>query len=200
MRSQAIRTLATASSGATNAPKLSVADKAKLARILRVNHAGEIGADYIYRGQLWALRNDPKVAPIIQHMWEQEKKHLRTFDDVLGANRVRPSALRPLWEAAGFALGAATGLIGKEAAMACTEAVETVIGQHYNDQLRDLMTMEDSEGVKELQQVVKQFRDEELEHLDTAVELDSKKAPLHSALNFVIQTGCRAAIWIAKRV
>lgn len=66
-------------------------------------------------------------------MWDQEKHHLAVFDDMLAQNRVRPTALRPFWEAAGYALGAGTALLGKEAAMACTEAVETVIGQHYNE-------------------------------------------------------------------
>ena len=66
-------------------------------------------------------------------MWDQEKKHLNSLDKILSENRVRPSALRPLWEGLGFALGVGTALLGKEAAMACTEAVETVIGTHYNE-------------------------------------------------------------------
>ncbi len=66
-------------------------------------------------------------------MWEQEKKHLYSFNRILGENRVRPSMLTPVWEGLGYALGVGTALLGKEAAMACTEAVETVIGQHYNE-------------------------------------------------------------------
>ena len=72
-------------------------------------------------------------------MWDQEKEHLAKFNELLPAYRVRPSALRPLWDVSGFALGAGTALLGREAAMACTVAVETVIGEHYNDQIRDLM-------------------------------------------------------------
>lgn len=66
-------------------------------------------------------------------MWDQEKHHLKVFDGIVSQYRVRPTALRPIWELAGFALGAGTALMGKEAAMACTEAVETVIGGHYNE-------------------------------------------------------------------
>ncbi|KAJ3044009.1 ubiquinone biosynthesis monooxygenase Coq7 [Rhizophlyctis rosea] len=111
---------------------------------------------------------------MIQHMWDQEKLHLSVFDDLLSKNRVRPTALRPFWEMAGFALGAGTALLGKEAAMACTEAVETVIGHHYNDQLRELLKINHPE-VDKLRLIIKRFRDEELEHLDTAVEEDAKK-------------------------
>ncbi|KAJ3077475.1 ubiquinone biosynthesis monooxygenase Coq7 [Quaeritorhiza haematococci] len=168
--------------------------------MLRVNHAGEIGADYIYRGQLAVLGRDKKVGPLIQHMWEQEKLHLETFEKIIGENRVRPTALRPMWEAVGFALGAGTALLGKEAAMACTEAVETVIGEHYNDQLRELLKVEGNEDVEKLKSVIKQFRDDELGHLDTAVLHDSKKALLYPGLTAVIQQGCKAAIWLASRV
>ena len=64
-------------------------------------------------------------------MWDQEKKHLATFDRIIAQHQVRPTLLYPLWKVAGFTLGAGTALMGREAAMACTEAVETVIGEHY---------------------------------------------------------------------
>ena len=105
---------------------------AKIRQMLRVNQAGEIGANYIYKGQLRILSND-SVKPLLQDMLEQERIHLKVFDSILSENRARPSALRPIWEIAGYALGVGTALLGKEAAMACTEAVETAIGQHYNE-------------------------------------------------------------------
>ena len=105
----------------------------------------------------------------------------------------------PVWRVAGFTLGVTTALMGKEAAMACTEAVETVIGDHYNDQIRKLIDLDPAKH-EELKQVIKKFRDEELEHLNIAVDLDAKKAPLHSALTTVIQTGCKAAIWISTKI
>src|SRR5687767_1537435 len=94
-------------------------------RILRVDHAGEHGAVRIYEGQL-AVLGDTPAAATIRRMAEQERKHLDTFDRLLPQHRVRPTALSPLWHAAGFALGAATALLGERAAMACTVAVEEV--------------------------------------------------------------------------
>ncbi|KAF9399169.1 ubiquinone biosynthesis monooxygenase Coq7 [Podila epigama] len=100
---------------------------------------------------------------------------------------------------AGFALGAGTALLGKEAAMACTEAVETVIGGHYNDQLRELLKI-DHPDIAELRKTVQQFRDDELEHLETALEHDAQKAPQHELLSNAIKQGCKAAIWISSKV
>lgn len=117
---------------------LTAEEKEKIATMIRVDQSGEVGAYYIYRGQIAVLGHNPKLRPLLEMMWEQEKVHLDLFNDLVGEHRVRPSLLRPLWEVAGFAVGASTALMGKEAAMACTEAVETVIGEHYNDQLREL--------------------------------------------------------------
>ncbi|KAJ3213694.1 ubiquinone biosynthesis monooxygenase Coq7 [Dinochytrium kinnereticum] len=110
-----------------------------------------------------------------QHMWDQEKRHLDVLNNLLAKNRVRPSALRPLWETLGYALGAGTALLGTRAAMACTEAVEEVIGEHYNDQIRELIKFEDHEEIRKLVEVIREFRDEELGHLDLAVFHESKQ-------------------------
>lgn len=131
-------------------------------------------------------------------MKAQEVVHLAKLDDLMVARRARPSALLPIWHVAGFALGAGTALLGKEAAMACTVAVETVIGEHYNDQIRELLAKGYDEA--ELMAILKQNRDEELEHLDTGLEHNAEQAPFYEAISAVIKTGCRAAVWAAKRV
>lgn len=157
-------------------------------------------------------------------MWDQEVHHLDTFNKLIAKHRVRPTAMRPLWNIAGYALGVGTALLGEKAAMACTEAVETEIGGHYNDQIRALLDMlkDDKEllksgELKELIDTIREFRDEELEQyvspdftqedcidqipsLDTAVEHDAKGADGYVILSNVIRGGCKAAIWISSRV
>ncbi|KAF9928258.1 ubiquinone biosynthesis monooxygenase Coq7 [Linnemannia zychae] len=179
--------------------RLSKEQRELLEEMIRIDQAGELGANWIYRGQYAVLGSDKKVGPLLQHMWDQEKHHLKVFDGIVSQYRVRPTALRPIWEIAGFALGAGTALLGKEAAMACTEAVETVIGVHYNEQLRELLKI-DHPDIDELRKVVKQFRDDELEHLETAIEHDAQKAPQHELLSNAIKQGCKAAIWISSKV
>ena len=114
-----------------------VAGRRDIERFLRVDHAGERAAQQIYRGQLAILRNHA-TGPQIQHMMEQEVEHLEAFEDLLNERQVRPSLLDPVWGAAGFALGAVTAAMGPKAAMACTIAVEEVIGEHYADQAERL--------------------------------------------------------------
>lgn len=165
-------------------------------KMLRVDHAGEIGARQIYAGQLAVFRGTP-VGSVISEMADQEKKHLDAFDRLVVERRVRPTAMLPIWNVAGYALGLGTALIGKEAAMACTVAVEEVIAEHYNDQVRTLLDWEEEE---ELRALFREFRDDELEHKDTGIEHDAEQAPFYKAMSNVIKVGCRTAIAITERV
>ena len=129
-----------------------------------------------------------------------EEVHLRTLARLMAQRRTRPTALLPLWHAAGFTLGAATGLLGREAAMQCTVAVETVIGEHYNDQIRDVLATGRGEVEAQLTDIFRRHRDEEMEHLDTATSRGAADAPFASILGGVIQAGCRLAIAVARRI
>lgn len=168
----------------------------RLAEYLRVNHAGERAAQTIYKGQLAVLKRHPQAAEI-QHMMEQEQEHLDTFDSLLNDYRVRPSLLDPVWGVAGFMLGAATAALGPKAAMACTIAVEEVIGTHYDHQVQDLQSRQEE---PELAETLARFRDEELEHRDIAVEHDGQQAPAYGLMKAIIQTGCKTAIKIAEKI
>uniref|UniRef100_A0A2K5VUY7 5-demethoxyubiquinone hydroxylase, mitochondrial n=1 Tax=Macaca fascicularis TaxID=9541 RepID=A0A2K5VUY7_MACFA len=168
-------------------------NRAVVDRIIRVDHAGEYGANRIYAGQM-AVLGRTSVGPVIQKMWDQEKDHLKKFSELMVTFRVRPTV-----NVLGFALGAGTALLGKEGAMACTVAVEESIAHHYNNQIRKLME-EDPEKYKELLQVIKKFRDEELEHHDTGLEHDAELAPAYAVLKSVIQAGCKVAIYLSERL
>jgi len=178
-----------------------------LDQFLRVDHAGEYGADRIYAGQLAVLGADANSPPekrrtsdLIQHMWDQEKGHLQTFNELLPANRGRPTALLPLWHVAGYALGAGGALLGgARGAMAVTVAVEATITEHYNDQIRTLLE-QDPEGHKDLIETLTRIRDEEQEHHDTGLEEDAEKWPLYAPTVAVVKAGCKAAIWVSERV
>ena len=106
-----------------------------LEEIIRVDHAGEYGASKIYDGQIAIFGKSSKLGKTIQHMADQEQEHIDKFNELILEHRVRPTALLPLWNVAGYALGASTALMGEKAAMACTVAVEKVIGEHYQEQL-----------------------------------------------------------------
>lgn len=164
-----------------------------LERIVRVDHAGEYGAVRIYEGQLAVLGNSNK-ADVIRHMAEQEREHRDKFNELIGARRVRPTALMPVWHAAGFALGAATALMGERAAMACTAAVEEVIDEHYAKQAAAL-----GDDEAELRETIEKFREDELEHRDTAIAHEAEETPGYEALSAVIKKGSKLAIWLSER-
>jgi len=176
-------------------PVRAFASKADIDKIVRVDHAGELGADRIYAGQMAVLGHTDK-GPTLQHMWDQEKVHRAKFEELIRKYRVRPTVMTPIWNVAGFVLGAGSALLGDKAAMACTVAVETVIVEHYNDQLRELM--EDPSVDKELLDTIKQFRDEEQEHHDIGIDHGAEQAPFYKAFTEVVKTGCKAAISISK--
>jgi len=170
------------------------ARRAELARMIRVDHAGEYGAKRIYQGQLAVLGRGPK-GDLIRHMQAQEQVHLDTFAAMIARRRVRPTALLPFWHLAGFALGAATALLGERAAMACTVAVEEAIDEHYAAQAASL-----GEDEAELREVIERFREEELEHRDIGLAHEAEQAPGYRLLSAAIKAGCRVAIAASERV
>ncbi|BBK33968.1 ubiquinone biosynthesis monooxygenase Coq7 [Stella humosa] len=166
---------------------------AQLQRMIRVDHAGEYGARRIYAGQLSVLGRGP-AGPAIRHMAEQEARHLAAFERLIVQRRVRPTALLPVWHLAGYAMGAATALLGEKAAMACTVAVEEVIDEHYRDQVKALG---DSESA--LKDQIEEFRAEELEHRDTALQAGATEAPAYPLLSAAVKAASRLAIRLSER-
>jgi ubiquinone biosynthesis monooxygenase Coq7 len=162
-------------------------------RVIRVDHAGEYGAKRIYEGQL-AVLGRKNEGHVIRHMLEQELKHLDAFEKLMVERRARPSMLFPIWHVAGFALGAATALMGPKAAMACTVAVEEVIDEHYRQQMTDLGASE-----PQITEKIEVFRAEEVEHRDTGLAHGAEQAPAYEMLSGAIKAGSRLAIWLAER-
>ena len=165
-----------------------------IARMIRVDHAGEYGARRIYDGQL-AVLGKSTAAPAIREMAEAEQAHLDAFDALLVERRVRPTALSPVWHVAGFALGAASALLGERAAMACTVAVEEVIEQHYAGQANCL-----GDDEAELRQTLEEFGADEARHREAGLAHGAEQAPGYEALSAAVKRGTRLAIWLSERV
>jgi ubiquinone biosynthesis monooxygenase Coq7 len=166
----------------------------QIAGMLRVDHAGEYGATRIYEGQLDVLGRS-RAAGAIQQMGEAEKRHLARFETLLRERRVRPTLLHPLWNVAGYALGAATALMGERAAMACTVAVEEVIDEHYQRQAERL-----GDDDPALRETILSFRGDEIAHRDLALAHGAAESPAHDLIGAVVKTGSRLAIWLSTRI
>jgi len=166
-----------------------------IARIIRVDQAGEYGAKRIYEGQLSVL-SGTKDEPVLREMADTEVVHLDTFNKIMVERRVRPTVLAPLWHFAGFALGAGTALMGREAAMACTVAVEEVIEEHYSHQAAQLA----SEEEPEILEIIERFRKDEAEHKETALLEGAENAPGYPVLASAVKSCSRVAIWLSERI
>jgi ubiquinone biosynthesis monooxygenase Coq7 len=186
----------------TEAPRVTAEDRlpgdpdreALLAEIVRVDQAGEYGAKRIYEGQL-AVLGKSDAAPALKAMLAQEEVHLAAFNRMMADRAVRPTVLEPVWHVAGFALGAATALLGKDAAMACTVAVENVIADHYAEQAAQL-----GDDEKDLRETITRFRGDEMHHRDVSLEHGAENAPAYPVLTAAISAGTRLAIWLSKKV
>jgi ubiquinone biosynthesis monooxygenase Coq7 len=168
------------------------------AEMVRVDHAGEFGAVQIYRGQRAVFDRLPgkaRTAALLADMEAGEQAHLETFDRMLRERAVRPTALAPVWRLAGFALGAATALMGEKAAHACTAAVEEVIERHYAGQAAEL-----GDSDPELRRTIEKFRTDEIGHKETALGEGAREAFGYAALSTAIKLGCRAAIALSEKV
>jgi ubiquinone biosynthesis monooxygenase Coq7 len=167
--------------------------------MLRVDHAGEYGAVAIYKGQLAVFERQhgkERIVGQLKEMAAEEQDHLDAFDRMLNAGSVRPTVMSPLWNAAGYALGVGTALLGEKAAHACTEAVETVIEEHYGDQVVEL----NEAGETELAARMAKFQEEEVAHKDLAAAEGAAEAPGYPILSAIIRTGCRLAIRISEKI
>ena len=172
-------------------------DKNELHRMIRVDQAGEFGATRIYEGQLAVMGERGPHSAEIRHMAEQEEGHRACFDAFMARRAVRPTALRPFWSMAGYALGAGTALLGPEAAMACTAAVEEEIDRHYSEQLDRLA---EANSDPELSEMIEEFREDEREHRDAALANGAEQAPGYPILSGAIRLGCRVAIKVSERI
>jgi ubiquinone biosynthesis monooxygenase Coq7 len=154
-----------------------------IARMLRVDQAGEYGATRIYAGQLAVMGDRAPHVGEIAHMAEQEDAHRQKFDALIAKRGVRPTALQPVWSVAGYALGAATALIGPKAAMACTQQLEEL-----------------GDEDPELAAMIREFRDDERAHKEAAIAAGAEQAPAYPLLSGAIRLGCRLAIRLSERI
>ena len=172
-------------------------DRQELHRMIRVDQAGEFGATRIYEGQLAVMGDRGPHSAEIRHMAEHEEGHRARFDEMLAKRGVRPTALHPFWSAAGYALGTGTALLGPEAAMACTAAVEEEIDKHYTEQLERLA---ETGADPELATMIEEFREDERQHRDAALANGAENAPAYPLLSGAIRLGCRIAIKVSERI
>lgn len=183
-------------------------EKNKISEIIRVNHAGEFGAKVIYDGQIAALKikKDYETIKIVEEMKAQEVVHFDYFDKEIVKKQIRPTVMQPFWRVGGFAMGFLTAIIDKKAAMCCTSAVEEVIDEHYQGQIdfidkeKEFLPNQEKEEIEELQEKIKKFQEEELEHRDIGYENNAKDLFYFTPLSKIIKSAVKTAIFVSKKI
>ncbi len=183
-------------------------DRKKISEIIRVNHAGEFGAKVIYDGQIAALKlkRDHHTANLVKHMKEQEDVHFDYFNQEISTQKIRPTAMQPIWKIGGFTLGFLTGILDKRAAMCCTTAVEEVIDEHYQQQLdfiakeQIFLDKDEQKKLLALKEKIEKFRNEELEHRDIGYDHHAAELPYFKPLSKAIKLTTKFAIAVSKKI
>jgi ubiquinone biosynthesis monooxygenase Coq7 len=162
-------------------------------RILRVNYAGEYGAVRIYQAQLLVARLAvPDLVPFLEHTLSHEIRHRDRFRALMGPRSVRVCGALPLWGIGGFALGLLTGILGRSAILACTEAVESVVHRHLDKQLAAL-GLDDPE----VSTTIRDIRIEELEHLEFAEQGAAPDSIVWRVVQSVVSGSTTLLIWLS---
>jgi ubiquinone biosynthesis monooxygenase Coq7 len=164
-----------------------------IARILRVNHAGEYGAIRIYGAQISiAKRWYPDVVPALADMLGHEKQHCAAFFAAMPARDSRPCRVMSLWSLGGWLLGVLTAFAGRQSIWVCTAAVEAAVHRHLDDQLHFLAGRD-----AELHAIILSIREEELSHLRHAEGQLNAPGLLQRKLQTAISVITDALIWLS---
>lgn len=168
-------------------------DARTVRRILKVNHAGEFGAIRIYGAQLAVARRFfPAIVPALDDMREDEIRHCRLFRDAMPERETWPCRVMALWSLGGYVLGLLTALGGPNLVWICTEAVESTVHRHLEDQLAFLRTRDPS-----LHALIASIQEEELAHLREAEHNQTRRGPARIILLPVIGWLTDVMIWLS---
>jgi ubiquinone biosynthesis monooxygenase Coq7 len=172
---------------------LSAGEGLTVARILRVNHAGEYGAIRIYGAQIAvAKRWFPDVVPALADMLGHERQHCAAFFAAMPARSSRPCRIMSLWSIGGWLLGFLTALAGRQTIWVCTAAVEAAVHRHLDDQLHFLSGRD-----PDLHAIILSIREEELSHLRHAEAQLGAAGPLQGKLQTAISGITDVLIWLS---
>jgi 3-demethoxyubiquinol 3-hydroxylase len=168
-------------------------DQRTIARILKVNHAGEYGAIRIYRAQIWVARRlYPDLVPFLQETLGHEVNHCALFRAAMVPRGARPCRVMSLWGNGGYVLGFLCALLGRQGIWICTAAVEGAVHRHLQDQLHFLRARD-----RDLHDIILSIQHEELMHLTHAEMRLTASTPITRLLSGSITIATDIVIWLS---
>ncbi|MBC32761.1 MAG: ubiquinone biosynthesis protein COQ7 [Gammaproteobacteria bacterium] len=165
-----------------------------LESFLRSDHAGEVGAVYIYKGIL-SIAKDPDLVEFSTRHLETEKEHLRKIEEILPSSK--RSKLVGIWKIAGYLLGFLPSLFGPRIVFATIEAVESFVEDHYEEQLKYLRAQDNPDHV--LINLLQSCQDDEIEHKnESAIKKKFTPGILLNLWMKIVGWGSSSAVKVAK--
>jgi ubiquinone biosynthesis monooxygenase Coq7 len=171
---------------------LEEADRLESARLMRVNHAGEVAAQALYQGQALTAK-DPRVADAMRRAAAEEMDHLAWCEARLGELGGSTSVLNPLWYAGSFAIGALAGALGDRASLGFIAETEKQVEAHLRGHLERLPAAD-----RRSRAILDQMTHDEVEHGAQAASLgaDELPLPLRSAMRLTSRVMTASSFWL----
>lgn len=178
--------------GSIEESDLSAAQKSHAAGLMRVNHAGEVAAQALYKGHATVAR-DKTIEQQMQHAAAEEFDHLAWCEQRIHELGEAPSRLSPIWYAGAYAIGAASGMLGDRWSLGFIAETERQVCAHLDSHLDDLPA-DDTRS----RAIVERMRDEEAEHGENAVQAGAADlpAPVKMLMRLTAKIMTRTAYWV----
>ncbi|MCB1691361.1 MAG: 2-polyprenyl-3-methyl-6-methoxy-1,4-benzoquinone monooxygenase [Pseudomonadales bacterium] len=172
--------------------ELNAQEKETAARLMRVNHCGEVCAQALYRGQALTAKSG-RVAGSLNQAAREETDHLAWCEARIQELGSHVSYLNPVWYAASFAMGATAGLMGDRVNLGFVAATESEVCRHLDDHLERL-----PEGDDRSRSILSKMRDDEARHESNALEAGGARfpAPVKAVMRGVSKLMTRSTYWI----
>jgi ubiquinone biosynthesis monooxygenase Coq7 len=171
---------------------LSAAQKSHAAGLMRVNHAGEVAAQALYKGHATVAR-DERIEQKMQHAAAEEFDHLAWCEQRIHELGEAPSRLSPVWYAGAYAIGAASGMLGDKWSLGFIAETERQVCAHLDSHL-DGLPVEDARS----RAIVEKMRDEEAKHGENAVEAGAADlpGPIKTLMRITAKVMTKTAYWV----
>jgi 3-demethoxyubiquinol 3-hydroxylase len=171
---------------------LDEAERLESARLMRVNHAGEVAAQALYRGQALTAR-DPTVSSAMRRAAGEEIDHLAWCEQRLQELNGRTSLLNPLWYLGSFAIGALAGIRGDRLSLGFITETERQVESHLRDHMERLPTADQRSRA-----ILQQMTHDEIGHGETAAALGGRELPflVRRAMRLASRVMTRGSYWL----
>ena len=171
---------------------MSEAEKQESARLMRVNHCGEICAQALYQGQALFAR-DTTVRDSLQEAADEEVDHLAWTAQRIEELGGRQSMFNPLWYGGSFAIGAAAALLSDKISLGFVAETEKQVSEHLLSHLDKLPPQDEKSRA-----IVVQMDVDERQHATKAQEMGGVElpAPVKGAMHLLGRVMTRTSYWL----